>query len=404
MTTYIDVSRLLTWEGNYTGMERVAYEITHVLVTQTDIELCCHVPGQGFLSLKNMYAFRGGRLVSEILKPGPGLRELLKQNKPEFLKQYIHRHASRREAKKLLQPLVTSKDNTLLIYDGLWDRQEYIDSVILSAKEGIRLAHIIHDAIPVVCPQVCLDFVTSSYDSYFKQISPYIDLLFSVSANTQKDFDNYFGKLLKGTVLKTVIHSADDFDNKKIGLKPQELNINAGKYILSVGTIEIRKNHQLLYQTYRLAGEKNIALPPLVIVGREGWLAQQVIYAIKTDPNVKDKIILAGPINDTGLRWLYKNCLFTVFPSVYEGWGLPVAESLCNGKVCAASRSSSIPEIGGDLNLYYSPYDPSECLEVVKSLLDEQFRRSLENKIRDNYATVRWTDTAGRIISVIRPK
>jgi glycosyltransferase involved in cell wall biosynthesis len=250
--------------------------------------------------------------------------------------------------------------------------------------------------VPIVMPHVCLDYVTTAFGSYFERVSPRIDILVSISNNTEKDFLERYGKQLKPELKKVVIRHGDDLKHDN-PLKPRNLSIDREDFILCVGTIEARKNHYLLYQTYRLAHMQGIDLPKLVIVGREGWLAEPAIYALKNDPAIKDKIVFAGPISDNELSWLYANCLFTVFPSLYEGWGLPVAESLAFGKVCAASATSSIPEIGGSLNRYFSPYDPAACLKILEGLLDKNERQEAEATIADKYKLTYWHDTAEQL-------
>lgn len=398
MTQYVDVTRLLTWENNYTGMERVAYEITKALLERqdADIKLCCYVPGRGFIDIGQAFEIKGGRLTSPLLSAGPGLRRLAKDNKLAFVRHSAKRLGQRRLHKQYGK-LSPKPGDSLLVYDGLWDQPGYIAAVKRLSGQGIKLAHVVHDAIPAVMPQVCFDYVTTAFDSYFKQVAPQVDVLYANSLNTMKDFERVYGGLLKPSVSKAVVRWADDFDKHVAAAKPPGLEIKPGQYILSVGTVEVRKNHQLLYQAYRLAAEKRIELPSLVIAGREGWLAEAVVHGLRNDPLVKDKIIFSGPVNDANLRWLYENCLFTVFPSVYEGWGLPVAESLHYGKVCAASGSSSIPEVGGDLNVYYSPYDPAQCLKVIEGLLDTGERQKLEARIKKSYKPTAWQDTAGQI-------
>ncbi len=97
---------------------------------------------------------------------------------------------------------------------------------------------------------------------------------------------------------------------------------------------------------------------------------------------------------DAELQWLYKNCLFGVYPSFYEGWGLPVAESLANGKLCLASRIPSVREIGADLIDYFSPYDSGECLEEVwKYCTDRDELQRRQVAIAAGYHRVSWSQT-----------
>jgi glycosyltransferase involved in cell wall biosynthesis len=101
------------------------------------------------------------------------------------------------------------------------------------------------------------------------------------------------------------------------------------------------------------------------------------------------------------LDWYYRNAMFTVFPSLAEGWGLPVAESMCYGKVCIASNVDSIPEIAGDLIPYFDPRDPDQIYKLVKQYItDSGLRSRAEKRIRSHYRPHSWDTTAEELISI----
>lgn len=173
------------------------------------------------------------------------------------------------------------------------------------------------------------------------------------------------------------------------------------EFLLCVGTIENRKNHMLLYQTYKLAAERGVDLPQLVIAGGKGWLSDDVQYLISHDPGVAKKIVLLYSPSDSVLSWLYRNCLFTVYPSLYEGWGLPVAESLAYDKVCVSSGISSMPEIAGDLLTYFSPNSTDECLAAINNILNVSIRQKAEKRIKKEYHTTSWQKTYQQVVTAI---
>ena len=122
-------------------------------------------------------------------------------------------------------------------------------------------------------------------------------------------------------------------------------------------------------------------------------MAEETYSLLTNDPDVQKSIQILSGVRDEELEWLYQNCIFTIFPSMYEGWGLPVAESLSHGKVCISSDVSSMPEVGGDLVSYISPYNPAEAIEKIKNLCNDKTRRELEERIRAHYKPVTWQDT-----------
>ena len=174
-------------------------------------------------------------------------------------------------------------------------------------------------------------------------------------------------------------------------------------FVLMVSTIEVRKNHQLTYHTWRRLIEKHGVenVPKLVYVGSPGWLTENFGDLIRSDPTIRDHILWMSNLGDDGLGWLYRNCLFTLYPSHYEGWGLPIGESLSFGKYCIASMSSSIPEIGGPLVDYHDPNDlPAFEQLVERAIFDEEYRKARERLIRMEYQPTTWSACAAEIVDI----
>ena len=175
-------------------------------------------------------------------------------------------------------------------------------------------------------------------------------------------------------------------------------------FILCVGTIEIRKNHRILLDVWtHLRKELGDRTPILVLVGRHGWLIDELIYKMQNNPDLKRDVLWLRDILDQQIAWLYKNCLFTIYPSHYEGWGLPVAESLALGQICLASNSSSIPEIGGDLVQYFSPTDQEGLKDLLVSMINltPNELQTQREKIQKNYKIYSWADTAKIVFSAV---
>jgi len=397
---YFDVTRLLEWQGSYTGMERVAYELALNMTKEKDAQatrLVYFTEAAGFVDVTDEVTWSNGRLVSKVTHQG-SIRQMVKTEPVNAIKEYLRRNYHDRILEKYPK-IAPGHGSVLFISDGLWDRASYIDEVVKTAHTGVKIGHLVHDMVPLVVPHVCHDFVTKAIKDYFTVITPFIDVLVSISKNTESDFFTYFGEYAKPTIERVIIRHGEDF-TKGNDSKPAIIG-NLNDFVLCVGTLEIRKNHLLLYQSYKLAAQQGIELPPLVIVGREGWLTEQTMKLIRDDPEVKDKILLAGPVSDAELAWLYKHCSFTTLAALYEGWGLQVAESLYYGKVCAVSNAGPLPEVGGDLNVYFSPYNTQECLNALQNLANKTTRKILEAKIKKEYKPTTWHDAAKTITSAL---
>jgi glycosyltransferase involved in cell wall biosynthesis len=162
----------------------------------------------------------------------------------------------------------------------------------------------------------------------------------AISESTKRDVLSFCKEELIPSPSISVIRLGDAVDTKVV-FKDEDIvpPVRDRPFILCVGTIEVRKNHILLYIMYREAATRGITLPDLVIVGGKGWYTGDVLYQFKHDPLLKSKVHIMHGLSDRQVAWLYENCQFTVYPSVYEGWGLPIAESLAHGKACISSNS-----------------------------------------------------------------
>lgn len=174
------------------------------------------------------------------------------------------------------------------------------------------------------------------------------------------------------------------------------------KYILYVSTIEARKNHQLLLDAYDALLKKGIdGLPLLVFVGMRGWGVDGLFRQLENSSLLKSHVRILNHVSDAELCALYKHALFCVYPSLYEGWGLPVAECLAYGKYCLAAPVASIPEVGGSFVEYLDPHD---CVAWANRMLelssDNERLQGLEDNIRAHYVPVSWDET-GRQIHLI---
>jgi len=128
-------------------------------------------------------------------------------------------------------------------------------------------------------------------------------------------------------------------------------------------------------------------------------MCTQLIHEITHDPLTKERIILLNDVGDGRLEWYYDHCLATIFPSLYEGWGLPVAESLARGRLCLASNATSIPEIS-ELPQMFDPQDVlGLCNLIMRATEGHEWRAAQEEKIRTQFKSTSWAETAEQILS-----
>ena len=173
--------------------------------------------------------------------------------------------------------------------------------------------------------------------------------------------------------------------------------------MLCVGTICTHKNQTLLLQIWQILLQEGFEPPALVLVGRRGHNANNILYTLSTSNNFDGRVHIFEGISDNELSTLYRNCLFTMFPSFVEGWGLPIGESLKYGKLCIASDAASMPEVGGDFALYIDPFNARGAAKLVRRLLENRSELELlEGRIRSDFQPRTWDQHGAELVAAAR--
>ena len=287
----------------------------------------------------------------------------------------------------------------VLISLGLdWEYSYYKSFYKLRKYENVKVVTCCYDLIPVVYPQYCVNDVANIFTSYFNEIVDGSDLVLCISKQSEKDLLDMLHSIGGANAKTKVITLGDNVaqDRSEI-ISPLVENIITTNFILYVSTIERRKNHEVLYRAYHLLCEKGLKdiIPTLVFVGMPGWGVDELLKDMDLDPKISGKILRLDHVNDTELNKLMQTSLFCVYPSLYEGWGLPVAEALSLGKAVLSSSRGSLPEVGGSLVRYIDPWNPQQWSdEILRMSTDHEWRISIETNAKLNYNSKSWNDAA----------
>ncbi|QFH72142.1 glycosyltransferase family 4 protein [Enterobacter sp. E76] len=290
----------------------------------------------------------------------------------------------------------------VLISIGLdWDSLFYKKFYNLKNK-GVRIITCCYDIIPVLYPQYCVHDVANKFKSYFIDIADGSDLILCISKQSENDLNKMLDSLGAARP-KTYVFPLGDSVKKKISdnnISPEIADICSQPFILFVSTIERRKNHEVLYRAYHILASqgKSDLLPKMIFVGMPGWGVNELMKDIELDPITKGLIHNFNHVTDDELSLLYNNSLFCVFPSLYEGWGLPVGEALAAGKVVLCSNRGSLPEVGGGLVKYISPWNPEEWASEIWTLIEHpELLKEMEKRIRGEYKVRTWNQSASSV-------
>lgn len=279
-----------------------------------------------------------------------------------------------------------------------WDYPFFQKFYFLRARMGVRVVTCCYDLIPVLYPQYCVGDVARKFESYFLDLADGSDLILCISRQSEKDLNDMLHRTGGARPLTHVFPLGDNVPLAAAEEVSQVVKEICKKpFILFVSTIERRKNHEVLYRAYHLlcSEGKREYLPKLVFVGMQGWGVNELMQDIELDPLMRGMIIRMNHVSDAELRSLYEAAKFCVFPSLYEGWGLPVGEALSLGKAVLSSGRGSLPEVGGDSVRYVDPWSPKAWAdEIYKMSTDEAWRRSWEEKSKSEYRARTWSDAA----------
>jgi glycosyltransferase involved in cell wall biosynthesis len=170
-------------------------------------------------------------------------------------------------------------------------------------------------------------------------------------------------------------------------------------FVLAVGTVEPRKNLPRLADAYRRLPDELQQRHPLVVVGNVGWSAGHSLDALRS---LGERCKLLGLVSDAELGELYRRCAVFCYPSLQEGFGLPVLEAMSAGAAVVTSDCSSLPEVGGDAVDYVDPHDVASISAALLRLLTDPGRRAaLSDRALARAQEFSWARTAERVLHVL---
>ena len=395
-----DISDLISYYANArlpTGIQRVQIETIEGALARAgerEIRLCCFIDGRDDwleLPIERMRA----------------IAKLSTANGDRFAPEWIDAVAGLRLFLSLTDRFDFPYGASLINLGTSWWLQNYFLYVRhAKATRGIRYIPFVHDMIPIMAPEHCTRGLTQDFISWVLGVFDHADHFLVNSRATRRD-------LL--TVAATLGHDLDasdvaviplDTDFRKAGMDAlpnsalDRWKLEPGDFVLFVSTIESRKGHMIAFEAWSdlIRRHGADAVPRLVCVGNRGWLNDQIYARLAEDGQLSAKVSMLSRLSDEELSLLYRNALFTVYPSLYEGWGLPVTESLSYGKVPLISDAASLPEAGGDFAIYVPAGSVKAFTEAAERLiLDADHRAAAEARIVAGFHPRAWSDLAVQI-------
>lgn len=302
-------------------------------------------------------------------------------------------------------PHLFAENDTVIIFGLAWDYLDiYRHLYKVKKSTNLNVISMCYDLIPYKYPNLVLGNVASYFANYYCEMSWASDHVACISKSSQADFLEFLNKFKIREPKTSVVHLGSEVSKNIICDTSESVqNVLQEKFILFVSTIERRKNHETLIKAIHFLMSSGVkSIPKLVFVGMRGWGIDDMLKDLELNNVLKDNIVLLNHVTDAELSVLYKNCSFFVYPSFYEGWGLPIAEALAYGKFGICSSTSSMPEVGGNFVDYCNPFDVVGWANAInKYSNNDELLREKEQIINDDFIPFTWEKFGNQILSIM---
>jgi glycosyltransferase involved in cell wall biosynthesis len=276
----------------------------------------------------------------------------------------------------------------------------------ISGSGNLKRFITINDMIPVLFPHYFEPEITADFRRVLESIRD-DDWIIAISQSTRNDLCDYL-KIDPARVFITPLAASGSFyrcdDAMKQAAARRRYGITEGPYILSLSTLEPRKNIDHTIRCFaRTVEEQGIQDLQLVLVGSKGWDFDRVFGEIAQNEGIRKRIIVTGYVPDQDLATLYSGSMMFVHPSLYEGFGLPVLEAMQCGVPVITSTTSSLPEVAGDAGILVDPKDADALCQAIWTLYsDAALRGELAAKSLQRASQFSWKKCASDTVAAYR--
>ena len=283
----------------------------------------------------------------------------------------------------------------------------YQSATILKDTKHIML---VHDIIPKLFPKYLNNLRKKIYQMLVHSAIKKAEKIIAISHRTEKDLIQRLG--IDAAKISVAYIDVDEIYKKDVSEKESQRVLKKYKlkpsYILAGGGLEVRKNIEGVLKAYKILQDK---------YGQAGWVPKLAIYGkmmpklkplvtdaekIVADLEIKKNVKLLDAVPQNDLPALYKNASVFVYPSFYEGFGMPILEAMNQATPVVTSKVSSLPEVGSDAVLYCDPEKSDDIAAVIRNILNNNhIKAALSLKGRERATHFSWEKFAGKVMNII---
>lgn len=390
---YVDISFVHTTDL-HTGIQRVVRNISKYLLKDQD----------SFNFKVKTVALANGSIFNVDINKSHTEKPVEYSN---FLTKQMYRVKRKLNFYKELlttEELTIKEGDVLLLLDSTWHMNIWPSVRYFKEQKGTVIG-IVYDLIPISHPEFCDNTLVGLFSKWYHDSLAYCDGYIAISQTVMNDTKQYIMQSLSD---KYAIENYK-FDYFRLGsdIKKSEkkvevdrahlINVFSQKSVyLVVSTIEPRKNHRYLFETFKKLWEQNVDAT-LCIVGKIGWKVDDLIQEMKQHPMYEQKLFMFNDLNDDELAYCYNHAKALLFPSFIEGYGLPIIESLQNGLPVLASDTPIHREVGRDNIDYFDIIDDESLVTIIESI--ENGSRSLKMLATDVVEILTWEQSARELVT-----
>ena len=383
-----DIEQLIMANGKETGICRVSLEVLHAIEKNENFDVYPIVTTNKGCNAEEYLKSKGLNSFAEKVVYLPHLKKTTQKH--NLYKAFCSYVQELKYKKKYLKEL-NKYDEYISIFSP-------ISPIVYSSNLKTKL--IVHDLIPIKFPQYCAKKFVHKYKCWVQAIRA--DKIICDSKATKQDFLYYRPDYKNKDVNVVYLAASDKYSPQSADNIKQKYNINTEKYILSVSDHNPRKNFTHLIDAFAKFLDISKATDiSLAIVGPKARDSENIKNIIEKHSKYKDKIIITGFVDDQDMPALYSTAEMFVFPSLYEGFGLPILEAMKCGTPVISSNNSSLPEVGGNAPLYISGTDVEETAKAIEHLyIDEKICNDMKEKGFKQAQKFNWAQTSNDIFNL----
>ena len=310
----------------------------------------------------------------------------------------------------------TQKTKIFIEIDTVWNSELKRDTLYKKLKNhNYKIVNFIYDLIPLIHPNYLYTQTQQNFPTFLDAVFTHSDQVFFNSTSSKTDFLNLKKeRKIKRDMKTDILPLGADFTSTKPNqiikqnqnTKPTQSHqtLLTKPYLLFVGTLEPRKQQPQVLKAFETL-QKTYPNLNLIFIGRVGWNVEPFIKTLQTHPLINKNLHHLQNIDDHTLTMFYKNAFIVTYISDYEGYGLPIVESLSYANITITSKNSSMYEVGQDFADYILKNTQDELISMVSSYIQNpKTYKSKKEYIKNHYKTPSWDDFYKKLQTKLKNK